>query len=62
MIKAPCKTKINRNFSIAMVWINGGEFGSLLVIEACCEEINLKNVDEEINETIQELVSSKNLT
>ena len=42
--------------------VNGGEFGSLLVIEACCEEINLKNVEEEINETIQEVISCKNLT
>ena len=24
MIKAHCETKISRNFSIAMVWINGG--------------------------------------
>ena len=42
--------------------VNGGEFGSLLVIEACCDEINLKNVEEEINETIQEVISCKNLT
>ena len=41
--------------------VNGGEFGSLLVIEACCEEINLKKVEEEINETIQEVISCKNL-
>ncbi len=42
--------------------VNGGEFGSLLVIEACCDKINLKNVEEEINETIQEVISCKNLT
>ena len=42
--------------------VNGGEFGSLLVIEACCDEINLKNVEEEINETLQEVISCKNLT
>ena len=42
--------------------VNAGEFGSLLVIEACCEERNLKNVEEEINETIQEVINFKNLT
>ena len=42
--------------------VNGGEFSSLLVIEACCDEINLKNVEEEINETIQEVIIYKNLT
>ncbi len=42
--------------------VNGGELGSLLVLEACCDEINLKTVEEEINETIQEVISCKNLT
>ncbi len=42
--------------------VNGGELGSLLIIEACCDEINLKNVEEEINELIQEVISCKNLT
>lgn len=42
--------------------VNGGEFGSLLVIEACCDEINLKTVEEEVNETIKEVISCKNLT
>ena len=42
--------------------VNRGEFGSLLVIEACCDEIDLNNVEEEINETIQEFISCKNLT
>ena len=42
--------------------VNGGEFGSLLVIEACCDEINLKHVEEKINEIIQEVISCKNLT
>ncbi len=42
--------------------VNGGELGSLLIIEACCDEINLKNVEEEINEIIQEVICFKNLT
>ena len=42
--------------------VNGGESGGLLIIEACCDEINLQNVEDEINETIQEVKSFKNLT
>ena len=42
--------------------VNGGELGGLLIIEACCHEINLKKVEEGINETIQEVISYKNLT
>ncbi len=42
--------------------VNGGELGGLLVIEACCDEMNLKNVEEEINKTIQEVISFNNLT
>ncbi|MDC3171188.1 insulinase family protein [Prochlorococcus sp. AH-716-E13] len=42
--------------------VNGGELGGLLIIEACCDEINLKNVEVKINETIQEVISCKNLT
>ena len=33
-----------------------------MIIEACCDEINLKSVEEEINVSIQELISFKNLT
>ena len=42
--------------------VNGGESGGLLIIEACCDEINLQKVEDEINETIQEVKSYKNLT
>ena len=42
--------------------VNGGELGGLFIIEACCHEINLKKVEEGINETIQEVISYKNLT
>ena len=42
--------------------VNGGELCGLLVIEACCDKINLKDVEEEINESIQEIISFKNLT
>ncbi len=42
--------------------VNGGELGGLLIIEACCHEMNLKKVEEGINETIQEVISYKNLT
>ena len=42
--------------------VNGGELAGLLIIEACCDEINLKVVEEEINEIIREVVSCKNLT
>ena len=42
--------------------VNGGELGGLLIIEACCDEMNLKNVEEEINKSIQEVISFKNLT
>jgi len=42
--------------------VNCGEFGGLLIIEGCCDEIYLKNVEEEINLKIQEVISCKNLT
>ncbi len=42
--------------------VNGGELGGLLIIEACCDDMNLKNVEEEINKSIQEVISFKNLT
>ena len=42
--------------------INGGELGGLLIIEACCDEMNLKNVEDEINKTIQEVIICENLT
>ena len=42
--------------------VNAGELGGLLIIEACCEEINLKNVEEEIHKIIRELVICRNLT
>ena len=42
--------------------VNGGELGGLLIIEACCDEMNIKNVEEEINKIIQEVMSFKNLT
>ncbi|ABM72045.1 Possible Zn-dependent peptidase [Prochlorococcus marinus str. MIT 9515] len=42
--------------------VNGGELGGLLVIEACCDNVNLLKTEEEINKIIKELVSSKNLT
>ena len=42
--------------------VNSGELGGLLIIEACCDEKNLKNVEKEINEVIQEVISFKNLT
>ena len=42
--------------------VNSGELGGLLIIEACCDDKNLKNVEKEINEVIQEVISFKNLT
>ncbi len=42
--------------------INAGEFGSLLIVEACCDSINLKNVEEEINRIIKEVVSYENIS
>jgi len=42
--------------------VNGGELGGLLIIEACCDEINLRNVEEEINKIIQEIINCKNIT
>ena len=42
--------------------INAGELGGLLIIEACCIEKNLNNVEKEINEIINEVASYKNVT
>ena len=42
--------------------VNGGELGSLLIIEACCENKNLELVENQINEIIYEITSHKNLT
>ena len=37
--------------------INTGELGGLLIIEVCCEDKNLKYIEEKINEIIQEVLS-----
>ena len=42
--------------------VNAGESGGLLIIEACCDNLNLKKVEKEINKIIKELVISRNLT
>ena len=42
--------------------VNAGELGGLLIIEACCDSKNLKNVEEEINKIFKEVLSYKNLT
>ena len=42
--------------------VNAGELGGLLIIEACCDNLNLKNVEEEINKIIKELITCRNLT
>ncbi len=42
--------------------VNAGELAGLLIIEACCDEMNLKNAEEEINEILKEVASYKNLT
>ncbi len=42
--------------------VNAGELGSLLIIEACCDNINLKKVEDKINEIIKEVINFKNLT
>ena len=42
--------------------VNVGELGGLLIMEACCDEINLKKVEGEINEIIKEVESCKNIT
>ena len=42
--------------------VNAGELAGLLIIEACCDAINLKNVEEEINEILEEVVNCKNLS
>ena len=42
--------------------VNGGELGSLLIIEACCDEKNLKQVETEINEIINDVLNNENIT
>ncbi len=42
--------------------VNTGELGGLLIIEASCDKKNLKNVEEEINEILKEVISCKTLT
>ena len=42
--------------------VNAGELGGLLIIEACCDKKNLKNVEEEINEILKEIISFKKPT
>ena len=41
--------------------INSGEFGGLLIIEACCENENLKIAEKKINEIIEGILDYKNL-
>ena len=42
--------------------VNPGELGGLLIIESCCDEKNLKDVELEINEIINEIITYENLT
>ena len=42
--------------------VNGGELGSLLIIEACCDKKNLKQVETEINEIINDVLNNENIT
>ena len=42
--------------------VNAGELGGLFIIEACCDEIYLKNVEEQINKIIEDFTSFKDLT
>ena len=42
--------------------VNAGELAGLFIIEACCDNANIKNVEDEINEVIEEVVSFKNVT
>ncbi len=41
--------------------LNAGELGGLLIIEACCDQKNLKKSEEEINKILEEVVSLKNI-
>ena len=42
--------------------INAGELGGILIIEACCENKNLKTVEKQINRIIEEISNYENLT
>ncbi len=42
--------------------INVGEFGSLLIVEACCSKYNLKLVEAKINDILKNLVDFQNYT
>ena len=42
--------------------LNSGELGGLFVIEACCDNINLKKAEEEIIKILDELLFCRNLT
>ena len=42
--------------------LNSGELGGLFVIEACCDNINLKKAEEEIIKIVDELLFCRNLT
>ncbi len=42
--------------------VNGGELGSLLIIEVCCDEENIKDVEAIINQTIYDIVTNKNIS
>ena len=41
--------------------INSGEFGGILIIEACCEKNNSKIVEKIINEIIDKIINYENL-
>ena len=42
--------------------VNVGEFGGLLILEACCDEKHLECVEENINKIINEILNYKNIT
>ncbi len=55
--------KEDRNLAQSIfVDVNGGELGSLLIIEACCDKKNLNILESEINNIINQISNRNNIT
>ena len=59
ILTKPLKEETNLVESI-YVDVNAGEFGSLLIIEGCCEIKNLLVVERKINELLEDLIHNNN--
>ncbi len=61
VLKKPLKEEENLVESIN-IDISSGEIGSILILEACCSDKNIKNVEKKINFVLNDLINNHTFT